>query len=321
HRILGFLGSAVRDGAFPVSEPQRVRVEHEWASWLAHALRVERLLLEATEVLDAHGIPSIVLKGLALGHTVYGDAALRVVGDVDVLVEPRNFTRAANVLIAEIGAERALPELRRGFDDRFGKEILLSMRGLEFDLHRMFVEGPYGAAIRLEDLWEHTSTFELGGRELLSLAPPARAVHAAYAAALGDWPPRLNALRDFAQTWDRDPAVLVAAFELAGTWRCGAVVRSALERVREVFGTEIAHVPSIVHGKVPPRDRMFLASYRGGGRGYLRNVVAPVAIDGFPGKVAFMAAIAFPDRDYLAARGASRTGFIRGGWVKARPKR
>jgi hypothetical protein len=296
-------------------------LEAVWAAWLAHALRVERLVLDATEVLAAHEIRSIVLKGVAFAHTVYSDAAMRVVGDVDVLIEPHNFTRAANALIADFGATRSLPELRAGFDDRFGKEILLRIHDIEFDLHRMFVEGPYGLAIDLADLWESPDTFALGGHELMALAPAARAVHAAYAAALGDWPLRLNAARDFAQTWVCDPTVLVDAADLARRWRCEAVIRAALERAREVFGAEFSERPLVLREHLSRRDRLFLGAYRGSGRGYLRNAVAPMAIGGVRRKMAFLAAVTLPDPEYLAARGTSRSSFIRHGWEKARPRR
>jgi hypothetical protein len=321
HRILGFLGTAVRDGAFPVTEDQRGRVDSTWQGWLSHAVRVERLLLDATNVLDRHDIRSIVLKGVALAHTAYPDPSTRVFGDVDLLVEPHNFTRAANALIAELGAERSLPELRRGFDDRFGKEILVVIRDVEFDLHRMFVEGPYGVAIELDDLWQTPEAFALGDRDLLALAPPARVVHAAYAAALGDWPLRLSALRDFIQTWSGNRARLEAATELARAWRCDAVVQVACERAQEVLGTEASGLQAPRRGRLPRRDRVFLASYRGTGRGYLRNLVAPIAVRGLGNKVRYVRSVAFPDPAYLAARGASRKGFARQAWAKVRADR
>ena len=44
------------------------------------------MLLRALEVLAAAGIPSRVLKGVALAHTAYPQPELRVFGDVDLLV-------------------------------------------------------------------------------------------------------------------------------------------------------------------------------------------------------------------------------------------
>jgi len=321
HRIVGFLGAAMRDGTFAVTEAQRERLDSIWQGWLGHAVRVERLLLDATSTLEERGIPSIVLKGVALAHTDYAEPNTRVFGDVDLLVEPRNFTLAADVLIRELEAERPLPELRRGFDNRFGKEILLRARGLEFDLHRMFVEGPYGVAIDLADLWQAPTAFTIGGRELLALAPPARVLHAAYAAALGDWPLRLNAVRDFVETFSGDQARLEDATALATAWRCEAVVRVAYEQVPAVLGLDLraSHAPPFA--PLSRRDRVFLASYRGNGRGYLRNLAAPLAVQGLGNKARYVRSIAFPDPAYLEARGASRQGFVRQAWTKVRADR
>ena len=89
---------------------------------------------------DRAGIESRVLKGVALAHTAYDDPADRVFADVDLLVPGDELTRAATVLTAALGAERPVPEIRPGFDDRFGKEAMLKVDGLELDLHRTFVE-------------------------------------------------------------------------------------------------------------------------------------------------------------------------------------
>jgi hypothetical protein len=311
HRILGFLGTAVRDGAFPVTERQRARVEETWSGWLAHGVRMERLVLEATAVLEAADIRSIVLKGLALSHTVYPSPEQRVFGDVDLLIEPHNFTRAADVLVAEMHAKRALPELRPGFDDRFGKEILVRIDKFELDLHRMFVEGPYGLTMRLEDLWESPETFRVGNRELLALGPIPRALHAAYAAALGDWPLRLAPARDLAQILNATGVTVDDMTVMARHWRAEAVVIAAMERTSDTIplGTE---PPSIRNtGREPSRrDAAYLASYRGGARGYARQLCGVAVVNGIVARLRYLTSIAVPSREYLNARGFGRLSFV-----------
>src|SRR5690349_12849963 len=85
-RLLGLLARAIRDGRVAVTDEERDRFETAFRGWLTHALRVERLLIDATITLDRAGIDSRVLKGVALSHTAYPDPADRVFGDVDVLV-------------------------------------------------------------------------------------------------------------------------------------------------------------------------------------------------------------------------------------------
>ena len=62
------------------------------------------------------------------------DADARVFGDVDVLVAPGGLHRTAAVLVAAFGGTRAEPEVRPGFDDRFGREAMVRVRNIEVDL-------------------------------------------------------------------------------------------------------------------------------------------------------------------------------------------
>jgi hypothetical protein len=63
------------------------------------------LLLEdlrhALQALGGAGVPVIPLKGVALAASLYGDAALRVCSDLDVLVPPRDVARAFDLLLAD----------------------------------------------------------------------------------------------------------------------------------------------------------------------------------------------------------------------------
>jgi hypothetical protein len=148
------------------------------------------LLLDAVSVVREASIPTCVLKGVALAHLVYPDPSYRVFGDVYLLVPSAMFASAIAVLHREMGTARCVPELRPGFDERFGKEALMrSVNGLELDVHRMFVEGAWGLTMDLDDLFSPSRRFVLAGQELDALPMPQQFLHACYAAAIGDWPP------------------------------------------------------------------------------------------------------------------------------------
>jgi hypothetical protein len=70
----------------------------------ARTLAVDALTAEAIDALRAAGVRSILLKGPALAHWLYGDGALREYGDCDLLVDPADTDRAGAVL-AELGFE------------------------------------------------------------------------------------------------------------------------------------------------------------------------------------------------------------------------
>jgi Uncharacterised nucleotidyltransferase len=313
-RLLGLLAHAVRDGALRVSDDARALLEEELQRWLAHDLRVEQLLLDALHELAAASIPARVLKGVALAHTTYRDPAARVFGDADVLVPSAQFTRAAEILIASLSATRAMPELRPGFDDRFGKEILLRLRGsLELDLHRVFVDGALGLTIDLDDLFAPPYRFALGSFELETLPMPQRLLHAAYAAALGDWPPRLVSLRDLAQLVLHEQPNLVDVLLMAKRWRCEAVVARGVNLTWETLRP--VPRPPIVEWAArftPSRtDRLLLAAYQGPARSFTRHAASLVVLPDLPSRMAYLHAIALPQREYLRARGSSTTRHVR----------
>jgi Uncharacterised nucleotidyltransferase len=314
HRILGFLGEAVRSAALPVTEDQRAAVEFKLQQWYAHGLRVEQLLLETLRVLASAQIPSRVLKGVALARTAYPRPELRVFGDVDLLVPSDSVGRAVGALTEALDARRAQPELRPGFDERFGKEVLLR-RGetMELDLHRVFVEGAFGLTIDVDDLFAPPYRFPLAGYELEALPMPQRLLHAAYAAVLGDWPPRLVALRDVVQLVLRERPNLIDVLLMARAWRCEVVLAQAVTTAWSELA--IVERPPIVEwaeryrpGRV---DRLLLASHEGPARAFTRHLAALVVLPTLRDRGAYARAIAFPQRSYLEARSLQGTNHLK----------
>ena len=108
-------------------------------SWITEAAA------RVTALLEREGIKVVLLKGLALEHTVYGSKGLRQMSDADLLVAPADALRARDILIRDgfrsmslksplyrhiiLDLGNHLPELHRG--------------GISVDLHyRLF--GPEG---------------------------------------------------------------------------------------------------------------------------------------------------------------------------------
>jgi hypothetical protein len=305
-RVLGLLASAVRESALPVDDAQHDDLERLFQAWLAHDVRLERLLFDAVAALGNASIPVRVLKGAALAHTAYPDPAYRVFGDIDLLVPTSAFSRAVMILSDELGAAREIPELRPGFDERFGKEVLLrNLCDLELDLHRTFVEGALGLTVDVDALFSDSRRFVLAGHELETLSASHQFIHACYAATLGDWPPRLGALRDVAQQM-----LCVAApprdevLETARRWRAEAVVAHAVTTAcRALALVDSAPIVQWAHTyRAAPMDRFLLSAHRGGGRAYTRHVAALIVIPGVRSKLAYLRAITFPQRAYLEAR-------------------
>lgn len=309
HRLLGLLGEAVGAGTMPVTPEQRDRLEQDLQSWASHVLRVERLTLRVLDSFAAAGIRVRVLKGLALAHTVYEVPELRVFGDVDLLVAGEDLARAQTVLEREFDGLRVQPELRPGFDRRFGKEVLVKCGAIEVDLHRVFVDGAFGLTIDVRDLFAPPYRFPLAGFELTALPMPQRLLHGAYAAAFGDWPPRFIAFRDVALMVIRERPNLIDVLMMAKAWRCEAVLACAVTGTWEQLHLT-AEDPLVAWARSyepDARSARLLAAHQGAGRMFKRHLAALEVLEGWGPRAAYLGAIAFPSREYLRARGLSPT--------------
>jgi hypothetical protein len=315
-RLTGLLGRAVRAGDVDVTVDERDQLEHVFRGWLTHALRVERLLLDTTRVLDRAGIESRVLKGVALSHTAYPDPADRVFGDVDLLVPGHRLHESAAVLADHFEVVRVQPELRRGFDDRFGKEVMLRVGAVELDVHRTFVEGAFGMTVGLDDLFAPPYRFPIAGCDLDALPQPQRLLHACYAAAFGDWPPRLMSLRDVAQLVLRERPQVLDVLMMARAWRAEAVVARALTTAWTTLA--ITMQPPVVEWAFryePTRlDRLLLGAHEGPARAFTRHAAALVVLPSARDRLDYLHAIAMPQREYLQARGMSLTSHLGRTW-------
>jgi len=91
--------------------------------YLRHRLNNQihtRVLLEMMEIFQKENIRPIVLKGLALAHTLYPDPALRPVSDLDLLFK-QNEVLPALRLLAEAGFEVEFPT-----SNRISKSIVIT---------------------------------------------------------------------------------------------------------------------------------------------------------------------------------------------------
>lgn len=58
-------------------------------------------MAKALRLLNMENIKTVILKGLALEKTVYGDSGLRQMSDVDILIDRKEAVKAAKILIGD----------------------------------------------------------------------------------------------------------------------------------------------------------------------------------------------------------------------------
>jgi hypothetical protein len=157
----------------------------------ANTLRY-RELAQIMAVLDAEGIPAIVLKGPALALSVYPDPALRVIGDIDLLVR-REYVARAMAGLQQLGYRTPDRELGYsiGYLTRFGRHLQLQRRDragtLELEIHwRLIGELWAGSvtAIDIAGLWARAIPLEGDGWRACQLSHADTLLHLALHATL-----------------------------------------------------------------------------------------------------------------------------------------
>ena len=322
-RVLGLLVAAIDDDGVDVGERNRAELLDLHRHWCAHDLRLERVLLQVADRLDEEGIDFVVLKGPALAHTRYRDPSLRLFADLDLLVRSGHVTAASAAIEDLLDARPALPELRHGFDDRFGKEVMLrtpathdAPDGLEVDLHRTLIAGALGLTIPLDSLFADTATLVLGGRALPTLGPVATLLAACYQASISDNPPRLAAACDLAQIVADDPPPVAEVLAEARRWRATAVVTDALTRTWRTL--DLPPDPFVERWLAETRptrlERTLLRAHLAPGYVYWRHLAALLVLPGVGPRVRYALAIVAPQASYLDRRASSLPAHARRSW-------
>lgn len=137
-------------------------------------VRVEYISAKAGEIskiLEEEGIKAVMLKGLALEHTVYGNKGLRQMSDADILVSPAQCIKAWNILkkngftsnpmkslfhkVIMIHIGNHLPELHKG--------------GISVDIHhRLFYSAGTGL---IADAIDKAELIDISGNRCYILPP------------------------------------------------------------------------------------------------------------------------------------------------------
>lgn len=301
-KLTGIAVAAAEAGWLDLQDDQYAGLEEAHRRAMLQALAIERRLLEVARVFEESQIRFAVLKGPALAHSFYPSPSWRPYGDLDVLVAPEDWLRTCTIL-TEQEFYRELPEPAEGFDERFGKAAVYRGGGIEIDVHRRIVVGPHGFWIRPEELFEGTTPMSIGGRSILRLDDTNAFLNACVHASLGWSPPLLLPLRDVAQIAFSKAIDWQTVNDRIRRWRLRAVVKHALDEVRETLGVTLpSRTEQFVTVKPLRSERRTLHAYtttrsRGG-----VSLSSLRAISGPGNKAAYIRALLFPSREFMEAR-------------------
>lgn len=309
-RLNGLALAAVEAGQLDLADWQLQSLLELQREAMIRALTLERTLVSLAASFESAGLDVIVLKGPALAHTLYPDPAWRPFGDLDLLVRTDDWDDAC-ALLSDVGFTRRYREPRPGFSKRFGHTALhIGEDGVEVDLHRTLVAGPFGLWMEPEELFDHIDTFRLGGRTIRRLDDSGLFLNACVHASLGFKPPLLLPLRDVAQTVMTGDVDWNVIRDWSGRWRLSAVLQHACSAASESLDVTFPEQARTSLGPLPGRrERRALEAYtterrsRGG-----KALAAIQAIPGWRGKIAYVSALLVPRREFLqtqAAEGAA----------------
>ncbi len=218
-------------------------------AWMREAVRrdlaVDRLLRQASDLLERAGVPFLLVKGTCFRDTLYPASWMRLMADVDLLVSRADLGRSVRVLEGGgFWARSSYPT--RPFSMRHSLERQLDAPGGGLlEVHAGPTYEPQGLAMDLDGVFARAVRVPRG------LAPAWEdhllfvAVHQARTGMLAGVRPFLDAAR-LIEACSLDWKVLA---ERARSWGCATAVFYLLETVRCLFGTE---VPAAVLARLAP---------------------------------------------------------------------
>ncbi len=179
------LNAADRHGLRPLLYHNLMEAQHQVPpavlndlrrSYLSNSQRNHILtgeLLRLLERLEAEGILAIPFKGPVLSQELYGDVAIRMFTDLDVLVRREDVLRAKEIVISEgyspehtlTGAQEKLL-LRSHHHYHF-----YNQKSVHLEVHWRISPSIYCFPLTTEDLFSRAARKAILGKELLTLSP------------------------------------------------------------------------------------------------------------------------------------------------------
>lgn len=156
--------------------------------------------------LESRGLKHAVYKGPLFAETYYGNCALRVFHDLDVIVPPENLLEARHAL-GEMGfADKyGLSHAQQAASFRFGSQHLFtSPDALDLDLHWRTVPRSVSRSLDVRGIWQRVSMAPLLGRQVPTFCPEDMLVILCLHAGQHEWA-RLSTLCDIAQLFASHP--------------------------------------------------------------------------------------------------------------------
>jgi hypothetical protein len=158
-------------------------LEHIGNTFLKNKAYISLFYRELQQILSAceqEGIPVILLKGAYLAKQVYPEMGLRPMGDMDLMVHPRDLPRAC-AITEKFGYTTSYAhsaEVEMAFSHDMPMYSKGNIFGIEWHWHIADPGSPYD--IELNELWERAIPMQIEGIPCFGLAPEDLFLHLAF---------------------------------------------------------------------------------------------------------------------------------------------
>ena len=235
-------------------EDAAARLRDEALGVAARNMMLQTELVGLLRASEERGVVCVPLRGLALAELLYGDAAGRPMGDLDVLVRKDDLPRVTCIL-RDLGF-RELTH-RPGFAQAFSYTLVFARERHGWILvepHWTIAYPPFTDRLAMEGVWARCLRRRTVGVESWSLGREDLLLHLCLHLMHPDTAVPLLWFYEVDRLVRRDEAGLdwSRVSSIAESAAVGFLVSQALGRVRELFGTP---VPQEVLGGVAPPPR------------------------------------------------------------------
>ncbi len=295
----------------PIPAGVMARLRRIYLQSAARAMRMHHELGKVLGVLRQARIPVIALKGAHLATHVYGNMALRPMGDVDVLVHEDDLMRveAALLGLGYVPADRHRQIAKDKCDFGYG----LPNGELFVEVHWNFLPSTYRFKIDLDGQWERSRHAAIAGVEVSVLCPEDLLLYLCLHASKHLFEMGLKPLCDIVETIrchgkEIDWKQVVLRSEQSGEAKCAYLT---FRLARELLG---AAVPDDLMQFIKPgdfderfavmaRERVFAYGHRNADDlGFSRNIAQIWGPGRLWDKGALILRRAFPSPDEMARR-------------------
>lgn len=208
-------------------------------------------LLKIYKIFDSEQIPMIPFKGITLAASAYGNLALRYFGDLDMLIEEKNLSRAIEIFtelgyptpkqIAEI-EEKPFLRFSNFHESGYYKgafDIIDRKRQIALELHWTLFSKSFPFPVAFQDLWQRREYVELAGDKIPQFAAEDLLIYLCVHSSRHCWS-SLNWICDVAELIRANPQLDWQQVESkARQWGCLRMLCMGLLLARDLLDTSL----------------------------------------------------------------------------------